>query len=165
MVTVTIAKKQAMAFIGAKTWISGTDNQQFANFWSQQHQSGNVARLAKFGIEKEKGVTKSEIIGLSDTTKEPKVREFYFYIAVEIERGKSLENNDFELIEVAAYTWAIFTENENSVESLLRCEMFCWTEWLPKSDYIHDFGPEMEVYFKDKIEYWIPISKKQLTMV
>lgn len=158
MVTVTIVKKPSMAFIGIKTWISGTDNQQFANFWNQQHQNGNVARLRKHGIEKGNAVTSSEIVGLSDTTKDPQVREFDFYIAVEVRNGTNLED-DFEYIEVPAFSWAIFTENENSVDSLIRCEMYCWMEWLPNSQYVHAHGPEMEVYLEDRIEYWIPVTK------
>ena len=83
MVTVKIETKDGFRVVGIKTWISGTDNEQFAQFWSEQHQNGNVEELKKYNTQNPDGITKSTILGLSDTTKDPNLREFDFYIAVE----------------------------------------------------------------------------------
>jgi predicted transcriptional regulator YdeE len=44
----------------------------------------------------------------------------------------------------------------------MECEMYAWKNWLEENGkYIHDNGPELELYFSDnKIEYWLPIKEK-----
>ena len=159
MVSVNIQNKHEFNIIGAKVWISGTENQQFADFWKKCHTNGVIEQLSKFQIKNEKSVTNSTIIGLSSTEINPAIRKFYFYIAVETK-----EKNDQEIFEVKKikpYKWAIFSSKGNDIDSLMKCEMYAWKEWLPNNGiYIHDNGPELEVYFQEnKIEYWIPVRK------
>lgn len=159
MVSVNIENKPGFNVIGMKTWISGTDNSLFSEFWRTCHAEGVIEQITKFNKEKESSVTKSAILGLSRTEKDPSVRSFYFYIGVETNETENQE--EYEVLNVQPYTWAIFSTEGNDINALMQCEMYAWMEWLPKNGaYIHDHGPEIEVYFEEnKIEYWIPIGE------
>lgn len=159
MVSVSIQNKGEFQVIGVKTWISGTDNSLFAAFWGNCQSEGLIEQITKFNKEKDSSITKSAILGLSCTEKDPSVRSFYFYIGVET---NELKNQDkFEVLKVRPYTWAIFSNEGNDIHALMECEMYAWTDWLPNNGtYIHDNGPEIEVYFQEnRIEYWIPIRE------
>jgi AraC family transcriptional regulator len=160
MVSISIENKQGFNIIGVKTWIPGTDNNMFGEFWKKCHTDGIIEQISKFNIKKEISVTKSAIIGFSCTEKDPNVRSFNFYIAVETNENENQGN--YELLNVKPYRWAIFSSKGNDITALMECEMYAWKEWLPKNGtYIHDNGPEMEAYFQEnKIEYWIPVREK-----
>jgi len=162
MVKVRIEKKDSFTICGVKTWISGTDNDLFAKFWEEQDANGTVQRVQKIARNAVESVTKSAILGLSDTEKDPAVRSFDFYIAAEVEQNHDLIDTPFEKLDVKPYTWAIFSSEGTGIDALMDCEMYCWTQWLPENGtYVHDHGPELEVYFaENKIEYWIPVVAK-----
>lgn len=158
MVTIAFEEKPAFGLVGTKTWISGADNGQFAEFWKAQRENGAIGRLEAYR-KKGGGQLGCRFIGLSDTSRDPSTREFFFYAAVEADADAAIVDADFERIAVRGYTWAVFTEGKNTVESLIASEMHCWRDWLPGNGiYVHDLGPEMEVYRDDRIEYWIPIT-------
>lgn len=160
MVSITIENKPEFNIIGLKTWISGSDNDLFGDFWKKCHTEGEIEFIRKFSTKYENSVTKSEILGFSRTDEDPTVRSFYFYIAVETQENEN--QGKFELVKVKPYRWAIFSNQGKDIDALMECEMYAWKEWLPNNGiYIHDNGPEMEVYFQDnRIEYWIPIREK-----
>lgn len=160
MVSVRIENKEAFQIIGVKTWIPGTDNSAFAEFWKRCHQEGDIEKIKKFNKKRESSCTKSVILGLSCTENNPSIRSFYFYIAVETDEVSN--HGKYEVYKVKPYEWAIFSTNGNNIEALMECEMYAWKEWMPDNkQYEHDNGPEIEAYFDDnKIEYWLPIRKK-----
>lgn len=160
MVTVRLVSKEAFNIIGIKTWIPGTDNEVFGEFWEKSYKHGEVERIMKFSKNKENSCTKSTILGLSCTEKDPNIRSFYFYIAVETDEVSN--QGKYEVYKVKPYEWAIFSSDGTGVDSLLESEMYAWKEWLPNNNlYEHDNGPEMEVYFdNNKVEYWLPIRRK-----
>jgi len=162
LVSVRIESKEAFNVIGIKTWIPETDNNAFGEFWERCHKEGDAERIKKFNKNKENSCTKSVILGLSCTEKDPYNRSFYFYIAAETDEIS--DQGKYEVYKVAPYEWAIFSSNGNDINALMECEMYAWKEWLPDNDlYEHDNGPEMEVYFDDnKIEYWLPIRRKRI---
>ncbi len=162
MVQVRIEKKDSFTICGVKTWISGTDNELFAKFWEEQDANGTVQLVQKIARNAADSVTKSAILGLSDTEKDPAVRSFYFYIAAEIEKNNTPIVDTFEELDVKSCTWAIFSSEGSGIDALMECEMYCWTQWLPNNEtHVHDNGPELEVYFaENKIEYWIPVITK-----
>lgn len=161
MVTVDIRRTPKFDAVGVKTWISGTDSSQFGEFWREQGQNGNLERLRAYGKRSDQAIG-ARFIGVSDTAKDPNLREFFFYVAVEADPSLPIRDSGIERISVGEYAWAVFSEGLVGVESLLACEMHCWTEWLPgNGHYEHDFGPEMEAYFDDRVEYWIPIREKR----
>ncbi len=157
MVSVRIEDKEAFNIIGVKTWIPETDNNAFAEFWRKCHQEGDVEEIKKFNKNKDNSCTKSAILGLSCTEKDPSIRSFYFYIAAETDEASN--QGKYEVYKVKPYKWAIFSTEGKDVDALLECEMYAWKEWLPNNIYEHDNGPEMEVYFdENKIEYWLPVK-------
>jgi predicted transcriptional regulator YdeE len=162
MVSVRIEDKPGFGLIGVKTWIAGTDNDQFARFWTEQGEKGVIEKLAQLKPQCAPSVVGGEIMGLSDTTKNPRVREFNFYIGVEVSLGERVAGaEDFERFEVQPYQWAIFASEGEGIEPLMECEMHCWTSWLPNNLlYEHDNGPELEVYHADRIEYWVPVRSR-----
>ena len=162
MVHVTIEKKESFAILGVKTWISGTDNELFAKFWQEQTKNGVLLDLNKHRIDEAKSVTKSYVLGLSNTEKDPNVRSFDFYIAVEALRKSIGIDQKYESLAVKPYNWAIFSSDGTDISSLIEAEMYCWTKWLPGNEkYKHDNGPEIEVYFPSgKIEYWVPVIER-----
>ena len=159
MVDVLITEKNNFDIIGTKTWIGGTENEQFGLFWDKNHENGNIEMLKKYNMDVKYTETNSSIIGLSCTEKNPFIREFWFFIGVETNENSN--NKIFEKYRINAYKWAIFKNNGNDFNALMECEMYAWKYWhLEKSKYIHDNGPEMEVYFNEnKIEYWLPIKE------
>ena len=160
MIHVAITKKEAFRIIGVKTWIPGTDNQAFAEFWQASQRNGTIERITPYRKATD-GITNSNMIGLSCTENNPTVREFFFFIGVETEQHEPVAN--LEMHDIDSYTWAIFSTEGSDIHALMACEMHAWKEWLPKNgEYCHDHGPEMEVYLPtNRIEYWIPIRKIQ----
>ena len=53
MVSIRIERKEAFNVIGAKTWIPGTDNNAFGEFWKRCHQEGDIEKIKKFNTMKE----------------------------------------------------------------------------------------------------------------
>ena len=158
MVTVRIDLKPAFRVIGIKTWIPDTDNAAFGRFWQQCHADGAIAGLRKYCKDAQTSQTRSAILGLSCTEKDPAVRSFDFFVAVETDEVQ--DQGRYEVRTVPSYRWAIFSSEGSNLEALMACEMYAWMEWLPgNGTYVHDLGPELEVYFdEDRIEYWIPIK-------
>ena len=161
MVSVRIQEKPQFRVVGVKTWIAGTDNAAFGEFWQKCHADGAIADLGRFCKDSQSSQTGSTILGLSCTEKDPVVRSFDFYVAVETDEVQ--DQGRYEVRVVPAYHWAIFSSEGSDIDALMACEMHAWQEWLPHNGiYAHDLGPELEVYFQeDKIEYWIPVCSKK----
>ena len=104
-------------------------------------------------------VTNGTHIGLSCTEINPDNRDFNFFIAVEYPK-KHTDNTNLEVYKIKSYRWVIFSKQSTEITALFDCEMYAFKEWLPASEYKHDFGPEMEVYHENKIEFWLPIVEK-----
>jgi predicted transcriptional regulator YdeE len=160
MVEVIITEKNGFEIIGKKVWVGGTDNEQFGNFWRKSHEDGSIELIKKYNLDPKHSVTKSSILGLSCTENDPNNRNFWFYIGVETK--EKAEIREFENYKIRGYKWAIFRTNGNDIKALMECEMYAWKHWLLENGkFIHDNGPELEVYFgEDKIEYWLPIREK-----
>ena len=122
MVAVRIENKEAFNIIGIKTWIPGTDNNAFGEFWERCHREGDVEEIKKFSKNKDNSCTKSAILGLSCTEKDPNIRSFYFYIAVETDEVSN--QGKYELYKVKPYEWAIFSSDGNDIDALMECEMY-----------------------------------------
>jgi len=159
MVDVIITNKETFEILGKKIWIEGTDNEQFGRFWEECHKDGTIDILRKYTSDPCGSVTKSAMLGLSCTENDPNNRNFWFYIGVETKETPDVA--DLEKYKIEGYKWAIFRTEGNDIEALLECEMYAWKHWLKENGkYIHDNGPELEVYFNEnKIEYWLPIKE------
>ncbi len=165
MVKVRIEKKPEFRIIGQKTWISGTDNESFRDFWKKSHENGLVERLKNIRSNNQVAVIDSGVFGVSCVEKDPNNRSFYFFIAAEC--NGCPKDADLEEYIVPACEWAVFENPGVIPDSLVESEMYAFMEWLPNSKYIHASAPEMEVYpvrntsEKGTIsEFWLPIKEK-----
>lgn len=155
MVTVRLESKKAFNIIGTKTWIS--DHNAFGEFWRKCHQEGDVGAIRKYHKNSDESQTQSAILGLSCTEKDPSIRNFYFFVAVETDEVS--KQGKYEIHSVKPYKWAIFRSEGQDFDALMACEMYAWKVWLQSNGmYEHDNGPEIEAYFEEnKIEYWVPV--------
>ena len=58
-------------------------------------------------------------------------------------------------------TWAIFNVKEISGEAMSNLSSYVYKNWIPYSGYNIRNIPEIEVYYKDHTEWWLPIEKNQ----
>ena len=165
MVKVRIEEKPIFRIIGRKTWISGTDNELFGEFWQKCGKEGLFRIFETINKNKPGLVTNSMVLGLSCVEKAPNNRSFYFYIA--IESNEFLNGSDLEEYHVPACKWAIFENRGKMPNSLVESEMYAFKDWLPRSKFIHSSAPEIEVYppcegGEENImtEFWLPIKEK-----
>ena len=79
------------------------------------------------------------------------------------------DTSGYEVVEVPELNWAVFTTemytDETLVEEIQKVWKRIFTEWFPTSGYVHDEGPELEVYCtagpgKDYCEIWIPVKSQ-----
>lgn len=157
MVNVSLESKNEFSVIGKKTFITGLE--QFSEFWKASHDNGLIERLNRIRKNYGSPVTKGTHIGLSCTEADPDDRNFNFFICVEYPNAPDIFE-DLEVHQVKSFHWAVFSKQSTEISALFDCEMDAFKEWLPLSKYKHDFGPEMEVYHDDKIEFWLPVIEK-----
>jgi AraC family transcriptional regulator len=165
MIKYRIIEKPAFDVIGKKTWISGQDNSLFGQFWAQCQQEGLLDIFTRLSGSQPGSQTKSSALGISCVEKDPSNRAFYYFIAIE-KPGELSER--LETYHVPASQWAVFECVGKVPESIVKSEIYAFTEWLPASGYEHAKAPEMEVYFPGNdgvsdgsyCEFWLPISKK-----
>lgn len=58
-------------------------------------------------------------------------------------------------------TWAVFNVKEISGESMSKLSFYVYKNWIPYSGYNIRNIPELEVYYKDHTEWWLPIEKNE----
>lgn len=56
-------------------------------------------------------------------------------------------------------TWAIFNVKEISGEAMSNLSFYVYKNWIPYSGYNIKNIPEIEVYYKNYTEWWLPIEK------
>jgi AraC family transcriptional regulator len=66
----------------------------------------------------------------------------------------------FKIAQVPKATWAVF-RGDTKYKGHAIPELFrrAYSEWLPSSGYDKAIGPDMEIYYKDFEEVWIPVKK------
>lgn len=154
MVQFRIERKSPFKIIGRKNYI--TRLEQFGRFWRESHENGLIDRLNEIRDNYGCPTTNGTHIGLSCTEEDLENRDFYFYIAVEYPNYLTYQG-DLEIHSVDEFDWAIFSKNSTKIDALYDCEMYAFKEWLPSFRYEHAYGPEMEVYHRDRIEFWLPV--------
>ena len=58
-------------------------------------------------------------------------------------------------------TWAVFNVKEISGEAMSNLGFYVYKNWIPYSGYNIRNIPEIEVYYKDHTEWWLPIEKNK----
>lgn len=163
MINVRLVERPAFGVIGTKTWIGGQDNDLFGRFWTHCRQEGILALLERIGGSQPGAQTGGLTLGVSRVEQDPAKREFYYMIAVEVPEGSATAVPDgLESYQVTASQWAIFECRGQVPESIVKSEMYAFTQWLPASGFVHAPAPELEVY-PDRsggyCEFWLPICQ------
>jgi AraC family transcriptional regulator len=164
MINHRIVDRPSFAIIGRKTYISGPDNEQFGRFWVRARAAGLFdvfARLRSGAGPQTGGV----VLGVSRVEKDPANRAFDYMIAIEEPADGA---HDLERYDVPATRWAVFEARGKVPDSIVRAEIYAFSEWLPASGYVHALAPEMEVYLPGSddsensvCEFWLPIARPQ----
>jgi len=168
MVNVRIEEKPEFTVIGEKIWISGTNDNEFGEFWQRSHENGLITTLKQIRQKQNNlgPITNSMVFGVSCVEKDPSNRSFYFYIATEA--NNNYMDDTLETYVVPASKWAIFRNEGEMPKALIDAEMYAFLEWLPNSKYTHAYAPELEVYPPGSncaqstiCEFWLPIQEKK----
>jgi AraC family transcriptional regulator len=164
MINHRIVDRPSFAIIGRKTYISGPDNEQVGRFWIRARAEGLFdvfARLRSGAGPQTGGV----VLGVSRVEKDPANRAFDYMIAIEEPADGA---HDLERYDVPATRWAVFEARGKVPDSIVRAEIYAFSEWLPASGYVHALAPEMEVYLPGSddsensvCEFWLPIARPQ----
>ncbi|HEY9074963.1 MAG TPA: GyrI-like domain-containing protein [Anaerolineaceae bacterium] len=153
----------AFEALGRKTWISGPDNHQFAAFWQRCREDGTLALLEQLRGGAYGAQTGSVILGISRVERDPSIREFDYWIA--IEKPASCPPSDLQTCTIPAGKWVAFECRGTAPEGIVQAEMYAFMEWLPASGCQHALAPEMEVYLPKRSaederigEFWLPLA-------
>jgi AraC family transcriptional regulator len=166
MVNFRIIERPAFEILGKKTWISGQDNSIFGRFWEKCKEDGLFDKFGEVTGFQPGKQTRGVTLGVSCVTEDPTKRDFYYFIAVE--KPDNYSGKDLESYHVPASKWAVFECLGKVPEAIVEAEIYAFTEWLPASEFIHAYAPEMEVYPPESdgqkddnyCEFWLPIKEK-----
>lgn len=158
-----IEEKPAFKMVGVSKDFSTVDGQNFVElpkFWEENFSNGKIQRIAQQFNLKENECVHAGLYNFRDG--------MLSYMI-----GAITENSDipdeYDVLEVPALTWAIFSADKAKEEERSQCIQALWKrifpEWFPTSGYDHADGPEFEMYYnlgngKIKDEIWIPVVKK-----
>jgi len=139
-----------------------TATEEIAPFWSECKVDGTMAKLQKYAsFENLHGILgvcfSSEVSPLS----------FPYGIGAEY-NGAPLKDEGLEIVEIPAYTYAVFTCKGKMPEAFAKTYKQICTEFFPQSTaYEYGNGIELEVYPSDKVddpnytcEIWIAVNEK-----
>lgn len=92
---------------------------------------------------------------------------FPYGIGVEYD-GRPITNKDLEIVEIPAYTYAVFTSRGKMPDAFTETYQKIVTEFFPQNDrYEYGQGVELEVYPSDRVddpnytcEIWIAVNEK-----
>jgi AraC family transcriptional regulator len=166
MVNYRIVERPAFEIIGRKVRVGAQDNDLFGRFWEQCKNEGLFQQFGQITHWKPGPQTRGVTLGVSCVENDPRVREFYYFIAVEKPEGTA--TTELETHAVPASQWAVFECHGKVPDSIVEAEIYAFTQWLPNSEYTHALAPEMEVYPPESdgssdsnyCEFWLPIMKK-----
>jgi AraC family transcriptional regulator len=161
-----IVERPGFEVIGKKTWISGQDNDLFGRFWEQCKADGLFEIFEQIGGLQPGPQTRGVTLGVSRVEKDPTNRAFYYLIGME--KPKGCTTTELETYRVPASQWAVFECRGKVPDSIVKAEIYAFTEWLPASGFVHANAPEMEVYPPESdggsddnyCEFWLPIESR-----
>ena len=166
---IKIESKSAFKMFGIERIISMENGQNFIDvpeFWKECFGNGTVETL-----ENVSGITVTdEYEGLLPvhavmSYKNTGGNTFPYLIGCQMQKNSKSEG--YEVIEIPAIKWAIFTTEPYKVENTSDAVQDVWksifSEWFPSSGYEVAEGARLEMYYKSKgndeyCEIWIPIK-------
>lgn len=136
-------------------------NHEIPFFWDECISDGSNEKLAGFISEDSKLKGLLGICFSNDMTDE----SFYYGIGAEYDGNK--ECGDFEVVEIPAYTYAVFTVKGKMPDAFRETYRRICTEFFTQSDYEYGSGAEIEVYPSADVEnpdytceLWIAVKHK-----
>jgi AraC family transcriptional regulator len=160
-----IVEKPAFKVMGKGIRVStenGENIKRIPQFWRQCYEDGYSARLEKMASPK--GATGESKLGVC-LEFEPELKEFTYFIGVELTQGAPPD--DLTEKTIPAATWAIFESIGPMPHAIQNLNQRIYSEWFPSTGYQHAGGIDMEVYPPGdaddenyRCEVWIPITKK-----
>lgn len=161
-----IEKKQAAKIICRRREFTkpGDDytNREIPEFWNECGRDGSIQKLC--GYIKDSAQFKG-LLGVCFST-EMTDSGFPYGIGAEYD-GKS-DPQDFEIVEIPAYTYAVFTVRGRMPDAFRETYRKICTEFFPQSGYEYGNGVEIEVYPSADVqnpdytcEIWIAVKPKK----
>ncbi|MEA4832988.1 MAG: AraC family transcriptional regulator [Oscillospiraceae bacterium] len=163
-----IEKRDAFKVICKKKQVNkpqgDTATADISAFWKECGQNGTMQKLCKYGkFDNLKGVLGICFSGeMADSG-------FPYGIGTEY-NGTSITDKDLDIVEIPAYTYAVFTCRGKMPDAFKDTYKKICTEFFPQSStYEYGSGIELEVYPSDNVqdpdytcEIWIAVNEKKL---
>ncbi len=119
-------------------------------FWQELNNDGSIDKMLK--------LTKSEqTYGVTCYTNDLENKIWSYHVACKNNTG--VREEGFEILNIPALTWVVFEAGGPPQQAFKQLWEKAYAEWFPSSGYTDLGGPEMEVYYGDKVELWIAIKK------
>lgn len=161
-----IEKKDALRIVCKKIQVrkpqGETATEDIAKFWNQCSADGTMEKLCKLGKFDELG----GVLGVCFSS-ELADSGFPYGIGVEY-NGAPLDGGEFEIVDIPAYTYAVFECRGKMPEAFKKTYQQICTEFFPQSNYVYGSGLELEVYPSADTqnpdyfcEIWIAVNEKK----
>jgi AraC family transcriptional regulator len=165
-----IEEKEKFRVFGVEKTVDSTNGNNFIiipKFWQDSFADGTVDRLSKIPVNNSpKGLgCVNAIMCYGDMTPDA----FQYMIGVIDFAGDASIPSEMAVVDVASFTWAIFTTEvhkpNETTEKIQALWQRIFSEWFPTAGYEHAAGPELELYYmpdenSSYSEVWIPVVKK-----
>lgn len=130
------------------------------DFWQECGKDGTVQQLCK-RIPEDTPI--NGLLGICFTANLEN-RQFPYGIGIAL-GDKEVDCTGFEVVEIPAYTYAVFKVKGRMPEAFQETYKKICGEFFPQSDYEYAYGAELEVYFSDDVqnpdyemEVWIAVK-------
>ena len=161
-----IEKKQAAKIICRRREFTkpGDDytNREIPEFWNECGRDGSIQKLC--GYIKDSAQFKG-LLGVCFSTE---MTDSGFPYGIGVEYDGESDPQDFEIVEIPAYTYAVFTVRGRMPDAFRETYRKICTEFFPQSGYEYGNGVEIEVYPSADVqnpdytcEIWIAVKPKK----
>lgn len=162
----SIKKKNAFKIVCKKKQVSKPQGEMafkdIEDFWGEFNKNGSVAKICKYGKYDEL----NGVLGIC-FSKDLQENSFPYAIGVEYNGIKVIEE-DFDIIEIPSYTYAVFQCKGKMPEAMIETYKKICTEFFPQSNYEYCSGVEFEVYPSNDVndpnyycEVWVAVKEKE----
>lgn len=161
-----IEKKDAFQVICKKKLVNKpqgeTATADISAFWNECQKNGSIDAICKYGrFDHVNG-----ILGICFSA-EMADSGFPYGIGAEY-NGAPLNGEALDIVEIPAYTYAVFSCKGNMPDAFIKTYRQICTEFFPQSNYEYGSGVELEVYPSAEVqdpnytcEIWIAVREKQ----
>lgn len=162
-----IEKKEAFKVICRRKQITKPQGdvatEAISAFWNECTNDGSIEKLCRY-IPEVRGI--QGLLGIC-FSKDMADSGFPYGIGAEY-NGTPTDNDKFEIIEIPAYTYAVFKCKGPMPDAFTKTYQSICTEFFPQSSYEYGFGVELEVYPSANVtdpdyscEVWIAVKEKE----